>query len=97
MTHAMLTERPRISLPDLARRECVHLSTAWRWCLRGVGGHRLESISIGQRRYTTGPAYERWINIINGGTAAANETPRQRERAMTKAEERLSEYGVIRS
>jgi hypothetical protein len=92
MTARLLTE-PRISLTALARREGVHLSTVWRWCLRGVHGHRLESISIGQRKYTTLPAYERWIAAINGEPVRA-ETPRQRERAIRRAERRAQQLGV---
>jgi hypothetical protein len=89
----LLTEQPRISLTALARREGVHLSTVWRWCLRGVRGIRLEAISIGQRRYTTLPAYERWISRING-EPVRSESPRQRERVIGQAERRAAELGV---
>jgi hypothetical protein len=49
---AILAE-PRISFPALARREDVHLSTVWRWALRGCKGHRLESFSVGGKKFTT--------------------------------------------
>jgi hypothetical protein len=58
-----------------------------------VHGHRLESISIGQRKYTTLPAYERWIGAINGAPIRT-ETPKQRERAISRAEQRAAELGV---
>lgn len=92
MVHDLLSES-RISLTDLARREGVHLSTVWRWCLRGVRGHRLECISIGQRRYTTLPAFARWVAALNG-EPIRTETPRQRERAIGRAERRAAELGV---
>jgi hypothetical protein len=93
MTADLLTE-PRISLTALAHREGVHVSTVWRWCLRGVHGHRLESISIGQRRYTTEPAYRRWVSLVNGEPIVRSETPRQRERSIERAERRAAELGV---
>jgi hypothetical protein len=92
MTARLLTE-PRISLTALARRENVHLSTVWRWCLRGVRGIRLECISIGLRKYTTLPAYERWIARINGEPVGSS-SPRQREAAISRAEQRANELGV---
>jgi hypothetical protein len=33
-----------------------HVSTLWRWCLRGIKGVRLRTVFVGGRRYTT-PAY----------------------------------------
>ncbi len=61
----LLTE-PRISFTDLARREGVHMSTAWRWARRGCKGHTLESFSVGGKKFTTVPAYERWIAKLSG-------------------------------
>jgi hypothetical protein len=63
----LLTE-PRISLPDLARREGVHLSTVWRWCRVGCKGIRLEAFMVGGKKFTTLPAYERWILKLNWQT-----------------------------
>ncbi len=90
---AILTEQ-RISFCALARREDVHISTVWRWALRGCKGHKLESFSIGGKKFTTLPAYERWVAAINGAPVINNETPRQRERAIDRAERRAAELGV---
>jgi hypothetical protein len=54
----------------------------------------LESISIGQRRYTTEPSYRRWVALVNGEPVVRSETPRQREQAIDRAERRAEELGV---
>lgn len=38
-----------------------HVSTLWRWCLKGCKGVRLESICIGGKRFVTAAAIERFI------------------------------------
>lgn len=38
-----------------------HLSTLWRWCLKGCKGVRLDSICIGSKRFVTVSAIERFI------------------------------------
>ena len=90
---AILTES-RISFSALARREGVHISTVWRWCLRGCKGHVLESFSIGGKKFTTLPAYERWVAAINDEPIVNGETPRQRERAIERAEREAEQLGV---
>ncbi len=92
-TSTRLLDEARISFSTLARREGVHLSTVWRWALRGVHGHRLECVSIGQRRYTSEEAYRRWVALCSG-ERVRTETPRQRERAIDRAERRATELGV---
>jgi hypothetical protein len=60
-------ERP-ISLPEAAARigkltggKKPNISTIWRWCLKGCKGVTLESICIGNKRYVTVSAIERFI------------------------------------
>jgi hypothetical protein len=65
MTAALLSEK-RISLGDLADREGVHRATVDRWCTRGIKGHKLSSFSLGHKKFTTVPAFERWMVAING-------------------------------
>ena len=84
----------RISFGQLARLEGVHVSTIWRWALRGCKGHRLESFNIGGKKFTTDPAYERWLAAINGVAAPFDRTPRQRETAIRRAERRAEAMGV---
>ena len=70
----------------------VHISTLHRWRLKGINGIKLESVLIGGRRMTSLEAVERFVH---GVTAAANgerppaRTPRQRERAIERAEAEL--------
>ena len=74
-----------------------HISTAWRWILRGVGGRKLETVLVGGRRYTSKEAIERFIEQ---GTAAANGEPvhtrtaKQRARAIAQAERELAAAGI---
>jgi hypothetical protein len=90
---ALLSEQ-RISFSKLAHREGAHISTVWRWSLRGCKGHKLESFSVGGKKFTTLEAYERWLAKINGVPVAIGETTRQRERAIDRAEQRAAELGV---
>jgi hypothetical protein len=50
-----------------------HISTLWRWCLKGCKGVVLESICIGGKRFVTAGSIERFIT---DSTAAR---PRQRQ------------------
>ena len=43
----------RMSIPEVARRAGVSMTTAWRWVLRGVDGVRLSTFVVGKSRYTT--------------------------------------------
>ena len=74
-----------------------HISSLHRWRLRGVRGHKLETILVGGRRYTSVAAIEIFIAAT---TAAANgeqpsaRSPRQRQCAIEQAERALSAYGI---
>jgi hypothetical protein len=94
MTVAELAAEPRISFVELARREGVALSTCWRWALRGCRGHRLESFNVGAKKFTTLPAYDRFLSAINGESATPAATPRQQEAAHARAERELAEMGI---
>ena len=93
-----LLAETRLSLTELARREGVAVSTAWRWTLRGVRGAKLETFSVGAKRYTTDEAFGRFVEAT---TAAAQTTPppptvrthHQRTAAITRAERELKSVG----
>ena len=93
MTERLLHET-RIALTLLAQEQKTSVPTSWRWTQRGVKGHVLESFSVGGRRYTTREAFARWIAAINGERVGVGETPRQRERAIERAEQRAKDLGV---
>lgn len=44
----------------------VNGATAWRWCLRGCRGIKLESLLIGGVRYTSREACVRFLGTLNG-------------------------------
>jgi hypothetical protein len=52
-----------------------HISTLHRWRLRGVRGHRLESILVGGSRYTSQQAITRFISACNTPADAPAATP----------------------
>lgn len=87
----------RLTLAQLAREEGVHLSTIWRWTLRGVRGVKLGCFSVGGRRFTTRQAHRRFAEAC---TAAATpdaplaRTNRQRDAAISKAERALKDLGI---
>lgn len=62
-----LRDDPAMSLPEAAAYigkltgSKPHLSTIWRWCLRGCKGVRLDSICIGGKRFVTAAALERFV------------------------------------
>lgn len=92
MTDQLLLET-RISLTKLAQEQGVSVPTSWRWAQRGIGGHILETMSVGGRKFTTREAFQRWIAAINGEPNHL-ETPRQREAAINRAEKRAVQLGV---
>jgi hypothetical protein len=56
-----------LSLPDAAAYlgkmtgQKPHVSTMWRWCLKGCKGVVLESICIGGKRFVTAASIDRFI------------------------------------
>jgi hypothetical protein len=75
-----LREDQPLSLPDAAEflgkltGQKPHVSTLWRWCLKGCKGVKLESICIGGKRFVTTTAIE---NFIEASTAARPGQPAQ--------------------
>lgn len=72
-------------------------STIWRWILRGCRGAKLETITIGGRRYVTAESIDRFIRAT---TAAANGQPgpsvqsKARQRAAAVANRKLDAAGI---
>ncbi|MFO0788181.1 MAG: DUF1580 domain-containing protein [Pirellulales bacterium] len=96
-----LLSETKISIAALARREGVSLPTPWRWCVKGIGGRRLESFMLGGRRYTTEEAYRRWIHGMTSDHDGACDQPampspttKQREAAVSADERELIEQGA---
>lgn len=91
----ILTET-RLSPSQAAGVVTVNISTVWRWFLKGVKGHKLESACIGGRRFTSHEALSRFVARINAGPGEvpAVRTPKQRERAISAAEAELIKAGA---
>jgi hypothetical protein len=76
-----LREDQPLSLPDAAdylgklTGRKPHVSTLWRWCLRGCKGVRLDSLCIGGKRFVTATAIERFIEASTASRAAPPEQP----------------------
>jgi hypothetical protein len=92
-----LLEEQRLTLTELARKERVNVSTVWRWTLRGVRGIKLESFSVGARRFTTAEAFIRFVDATTaaakGGIAPAR-TRHQRAADISRAERELQSHGI---
>lgn len=70
-------------------------ATWWRWWRRGVRGVRLCTVVCGGRRYTTPRAVEEFILATTAAAEGApppTRTPRQRERAIARAE---ADLGIV--
>lgn len=61
-----------IGMPEASRRlpGCPNLSTLHRWRLHGCRGHKLDTVLVGGRRYTSIEALDRFLAAINGGAIA---------------------------
>jgi len=79
-----------------------HLSTGWRWAMKGIRGIRLETCVIGGHRYTSDEAVQRFVDATtaahNAGAASPavpiDETLRKRRAAIKRAERELAEAGI---
>jgi hypothetical protein len=88
-----------ISLTDAAKSlpGRPNITTIWRWRNRGVRGVKLETFLQGGRRMTSREALSRFFAATTAaadGEPIRSETPRQRERAIERAEKRAAELGV---
>jgi hypothetical protein len=72
-----------------------HVSTCWRWARRGVRGHKLETIVIGGRRYTSREALERFFTALNQPQPTTKSgSDQQREQQLAQIDQRLTEMGI---
>lgn len=89
----LLTET-RISFAKVAQEMGVHVSTVWRWSLRGIRGNRLECFSLGGRRYTSREAVERFVTRQNVAPSTNIPASPDRVHAVEMAETELDRLGM---
>lgn len=64
-------------------------ATLWRWRTRGVRGAKLETVVVGNRRYTSREAVSRFVEAMNGPRVGA-----QRDKRLVDAERKLDSLGI---
>jgi hypothetical protein len=77
----------------------LNIATIWRWCTCGVRGVVLESVNIGNSRFTSREAVTRFVERCSDATALHMPNPKkrtsaQRQRDFEKAERELDKLGV---
>ena len=86
----MLCNETLKRLGDLTIPGDPHVSTRWRWALRGVRGARLESIVVGGQRFSSDQAVQRFIARLNDH----EHTPAEPTRAAEDADRELAAAGA---
>jgi len=86
-----LIDAERRSMSQSARRVGVHVSTMWRWCLKGVNGRKLPSVRVGGRRYVLADDLEQFIAA---GRDAGDDDPGVDPDRASRAEAELAARGI---
>ena len=68
--------------------------TLFRWAFKGVRGVKLETLLIGNQRFTSKEAIARFIAAQNPDQAAPNITPSQRQRQSLAARRELEKMDI---
>jgi hypothetical protein len=94
-----LLREQRISLSKLAGEQDISTPTAWRWAQRGIKGIRLETFSLGGRKFTTREAFERFVEQVSRAASYTSglpspSTPRRAEANRRQAEQELNQDGI---
>jgi len=70
-------DSPRITINQAADRLRLHVSTVWRWCMKGCRGRRLTSVVIGGRRHIFLADLEAFLAAGLSADSPAHEDPRR--------------------
>ena len=87
-------------LPSGRAGKRVHFATVWRWAEHGLRGVKLETVRIGNTRYTTREALNAFVEHLSCPDAPPEPTPKgwrtpaQRARDHAAAERILDEAGI---
>lgn len=72
-----------------------NVSTIWRWCMKGVGGVRLESVVIGGQRFTSREARQRHADRLTAVHEGESPAPTsKRRKAVDAANAELDAAGI---
>ena len=71
------------------------LCTLWRWAVKGCRGRRLETVTIGGRRYCSVESLARFARHQGTIDAPSVRSPHQRDRAIARAERELRDAAGI--
>jgi hypothetical protein len=96
-------ESPLIRLADVPKLKWLptrggkrlHVATVYRWVTRGIGRHKLQAVRVGGGLATREDWLWTFFNQLGpNGTAVTVRTPRQRERAIERADRELEEARI---
>lgn len=88
---------PLATAVERATGQHPHPSTLHRWRLRGIAGVKLSTVRVGGRRMCSVESVLQFLERVTAasdGETVGPETPRQRSRAIARAEQRAKELGV---
>jgi hypothetical protein len=66
----MTLDEAAATLPGFGKMKTICYRTVWRWAAKGLRGVKLETVCVGNQRYTTREAVQRFIDSL---TAVRNE------------------------
>lgn len=89
-------EAERLTLKDVGKLSRVDLSTVWRWCQKGVRGHRLESFNVGGRRYVLRERLDDFVAALNAGRDSPDvgRPSKSSQQRQQRAESELDRIGI---
>jgi len=83
-----IPEAPKL-LPPKRSGKLLHASAIYRWTSKGLRGHILESVQVGNVRYTSLPALHRFFsNLARSPQPAVTAPPGRQPRRSNDADEK---------
>jgi hypothetical protein len=69
-------------------------ATCWRWIAKGLQGHKLESVRVLGKTYTSKPAIRRWLAAVEAARTA--ERSEQTDERSEHVKLQLADAGLLR-
>lgn len=92
---------PHLAVPAVAKKLSIHQSTVWRWIIRGLGGIKLATFTVGGKRLVREESLREFLRRRNA--MSAGESPdavipaastRRRRREVVAADHELASEGL---